>query len=318
MKSQAFLYYTHYISDAVRREISRLNEEIPRDYDLWVVGCTESCDAFETLMVPRAATRAYSRVDFQALPYPGKMADLRPNTMRGSNDLAIMMFFREHQEYSHYWIAENDVRYTGSWTALLDELGSGDADLMCTHVTAHAQDPDWEHWGTLKQPDGDHPKDGILRGFMPFCSITKRLFGKIDEYCSLGWRGHYEVLWPTIASLEGFDIEEIGGDSPFTPRSRSNRFYHSRYINKDLFLSTFGAWPNYSDTSDFNAHLKDTLWHPVKDLSPPSVSSGPKLTEASVKRDMNEKSDAITNRPRSIWLWPTLRSSTSTLEGNRP
>jgi hypothetical protein len=274
MNRTAFIYYTHYVSDAVMREIRRLSAELPATYDLWVTGCAESPDIFKSLMIPRVLTRAYCRNDLLALPYPAKLADLRPERTTGSNDLALMRFFRDHPDYAHYWICEYDVRYSGSWTALVEELDRASADLLCTHLTRHKNDLAWAHWTTLKSPQGELTNDAKLRGFMPFCRVSQRLFGTIDQYCSKQWRGHYEALWPTVASLEGFVVGEIGGDSPFTPQSRSKRLYHSSYINKDLFLSTFGAWPNYSDTSNFGAHIKDTLWHPVKEFcSLPDVSA---------------------------------------------
>jgi len=268
MKGTAFLYYTHYLSDVVLREIRRLSEELHEDDDFWVVGCVESPDMFQSLAMNRVKTCAYSRNDLHALPYPGKLSDLKPERTTGSNDLALMRFFRDHPDYTHYWVCEYDVRYSGSWAALLGELNAGDADLMCTHLTPHGQDAGWPHWETLKQPDGTTPDAGRLRGFMPFCRLTRRFFGKIDAYCSLGWRGHYEALWPTIASREGFVVEEIGGDSAFTPRHRAKRFYHSGYAKKDLFLSTFAAWPVYNESSRFSDHVKDTLWHPVKEATP--------------------------------------------------
>lgn len=114
--------------------------------------------------------------------------------------------------------------------------------------------------------DIDVPVAMLRRGFFPFCRISRQLFTTIDKYYQAGWSGHYEALWATIAEVAGHRIEAIlGGDPDFIPMERMNKYAYSTPNNGDFFLSTFGAWPYYSEKSNFVGQSpKNILWHPVK------------------------------------------------------
>jgi hypothetical protein len=158
------------------------------------------------------------------------------------------------------------VRYTGSWKLLLAELAESHADLLCTYVTTFKQGQNWVHWASFSSPDENIEEENLLRGFFPFARMSKRLMRAIDERCRRGWAGHPEVLWPTIAQSVGASIEEIGGSSKQVPQSRFNKFYEATFTKSGLFLSTFGAWPSYSEKNNFSVSSPpDILWHPVKE-----------------------------------------------------
>jgi hypothetical protein len=283
MNRTAFIYYTHYVSEVVLREIRRFSAELPADYDLWVIGRSDAPDLFAQVEIPRAATSVYSWEDLQTLPYPGKLADLFSKPRLFSDDLALMRFFRDHPDYARYWVCEYDVRYTGSWTALLNELDTSDADLLCAHLALYTEVPGWAHWAMLQRPGDPIPDATKLRGFMPFCRLSRRLFSKINDHYTEGLRGHCEAAWPTVANLEGFLVEEIGGGSRFAPPDRAKRFYFSSYFSNELFLSTFAPWPVYDESSRMEVHVRDILWHPVKEAipspSPRQIAKAPIATE---------------------------------------
>ena len=116
------------------------------------------------------------------------------------------------------------VRYTGDWGPLFDELAKSSAALLCSHLTTQKQNPDWIHWKSFSSGDGLVEGHDLVRAFLPFVRLSKGLMRAIDERCRLGWAGHPEVLWPTIAQEVGLPIEEIGGSGSAVPPERRGKY----------------------------------------------------------------------------------------------
>jgi hypothetical protein len=71
----------------------------------------------------------------------------------------------------------------------------------------------------------DVPLERRVKGFMPFCRLSHNLLAACDARYREGLSGHSEVIWPTIASLAGLLLEDIGGSGSFTPVARRGRYY---------------------------------------------------------------------------------------------
>ena len=71
----------------------------------------------------------------------------------------------------------------------------------------------------------DVPLERRVKGFMPFCRLSHNLLAACDARYREGLSGHSEVIWPTIASLAGLLLEDIGGSGSFT----SNFLIHGVY-----------------------------------------------------------------------------------------
>jgi Protein of unknown function (DUF3405) len=267
MASHVLVYYTHFVSNPVKRELSRLRDELPESFDCWATGCCNHSSVLDDLGSDRVSVRAYVRAEIGTLSYPERMASVDWNTMRGSPDLTLLRFFLDHPCYDYYWFLEYDVRFTGQWRALFEDLLPSEADLLCAHITELPQDPNWVHWDSFSSGRETVLPGEQIRAFLPLCRASRRLLEAVDERCQQGWAGHPEVLWPTVARVAGFRIEEIGGSSQFTPANRKNSYYFSARIGSRGFLSTFGAWPFYSEKSNFQQGLQTegVLWHPVKE-----------------------------------------------------
>ena len=178
-----------------------------------------------------------------------------------------MRFFQERSDYERYWIIEYDVRFTGSWAHLFDDLGTSDADLLCTTVQRHADNPAWAHWSTLVTGVEEVPLDRRMKGYIPFGRLSRRLLERCDACYRKGWSGHPEVLWPTIAAESGLPVEDIGGDGPFTPTARRGRHYFNTPHHWSLFPGTFVFRPCFADHEDLSGaqtRFPGWLWHPVK------------------------------------------------------
>ncbi len=266
MTTHAVLYYTHFVSEAVKLELKKLRSELDPRFVLFAMGCCPEKTTLNSLGCADLQIRSYDRDDLRALPYERQLETVDWETLRRNPDLAIMRFFRGNPNYDFYWVLEYDVRYTGDWGDLFSELVGSNAALLCTHLVSQRGSPEWMHWKSFVSADGSVKEPDLIRAFLPFTRLSKQLMRAIDERCRLGWAGHPEVLWPTIAAQAGLTIEEIGGFGSTTPPHRRGKYYQSAVAPGGLFFSTFAAWPFLSLKSDFSrASPPDTLWHPVKE-----------------------------------------------------
>jgi hypothetical protein len=265
MPRQAILYYTHFCSPAVRREVARLRSELDRRYDIFAIGYCQSAGALAALDCVPALE--YSGDNLAALPYPGKIAKFDPPNYLGNADLAPMRFFLDRPDYDYYWIIEYDVRFSGAWPDLFADLSASSADLLCTTMQTWTENPNWAHWSTLATGGEDVPLEHRVKGFMPFCRLSRALLTACDTRYRQGWSGHSEVLWPTIGSLAGLRLEDIGGSGSFTPNERRGRYYQNTPSEWSQFPGTFVYRPCFADRNLFGpqCHFTGTLWHPVKE-----------------------------------------------------
>ncbi|HEX8076588.1 MAG TPA: hypothetical protein VF511_02150 [Chthoniobacterales bacterium] len=261
---QAVIYYSDSGGKAVQREVAMLRAELDVLYDIVVAGYCRTQDALNDISDVEALPYLYA--DLAAMAYPQKLSRFTPDSYLGFADLVPMKFFQERPDFDYYWVIENDVRYSGRWATLFRELGSSDADLLCTTVQAPIDNPHWAHWNSLGTGDHEIPMDRRLKGFIPFGRISRRLLEACDACYRAGYSGHSEVLWPTIAAERGFVVEDIGGLGRFTPIARRGRFYHNTPDHWSLFPGSFVYRPCFLDRelSGPGSRFPDLLWHPVK------------------------------------------------------
>ena len=72
----------------------------------------------------------------------------------GNAELPVLLFYRHHPNYRHYWIVEYDVRYTGPWNQFFSAFTTSDAHLLGTSLVQFAECPSWSHWRSLHIPPG--------------------------------------------------------------------------------------------------------------------------------------------------------------------
>jgi hypothetical protein len=259
------LYRAHHISQKVLDEVARLKAELD-GVDVVIVGYLEETVAGgET-----EGTIIYDKADVCALPYPVKLSDVPWPSTIGHNDLPVLKFFLENPKYDYYWLVEYDVRYTGDWSLIFDDLMLSSADLLATSIVDNAQQPDWHWWPSLKIPNDLETAPQMVRSFLPFCRISNALLRELDIQHKAGWSGHYELVWPTVARAFGYSIEDIGGQSAYTPEHRMGQHYMSNPDNPNLFPGTFLFRPSFvgGDIEQWGkAVVGDIpmLWHPVRD-----------------------------------------------------
>lgn len=258
------LYRAHCLSQNVLDEVARLKAELD-GVDVVIVGYAETAVARDE----NEGVIIYDKADVCALPYPVKLSDAPWPSTTGHNDLPVLKFFLNNSQYDYYWIIEYDVRYTGNWTILFDDLMSSSADLLATSIIDAAQSPDWYWWRSLKRPNDLETSPQMVRAFLPFCRISNALLRELDQQYRAGWSGHYELVWPTIARQFGYSFEDIGGNGAYTPKHRMGKHYMSNTANPNLFPGTFLFRPSFvaSDIEQWgNAVVGGAamLWHPAK------------------------------------------------------
>ena len=276
---QAILFRAHRYSDGAAASLRRLVREAGDQFDIWLVGCCLEAGALDGYGFGR--TVAYGPAALAELPYRQKLAGVRWDDTSGDNDLPVMQFFRDHPAYARYWIIEYDVRWTSDWGALLGHLSQSECDLLCTTAQTFADNPGWFHWAGLHTGGEALERNRWVKAFIPFAAVTRDALAAIDARYCRGWSGHYEAAWPTIVSLAGLSIEDIGGTGRFVPPGQERRYYWNSPADPHLWPGSFVFRPTLSDGEDYRAwtglnadaqawaafHLSQAgrLVHPVKD-----------------------------------------------------
>jgi hypothetical protein len=262
MRNEIVLYCSHVFNDVVHGEIDRLRKELP-DVAHAAIGYLKD-DARWPELVP-SETTLYRRAALASLPYPDKIAKADWVVTEGNNDLPVLAFYNQHPDYEFYWIVEYDVRYTGSWSDLFQELRSSDADLLATTVMERTECPDWFWWA--KHAD-QLRLERLFRVFMPFCRISNRALAAIHEWYQKGGSGHPEWVWPSVCKTAGFRLEDIGGAGRYTPEHRRHKHYFNSPQENSLSPGTFVFRPTFKHEKILAHGLKFTgrpmLWHPIK------------------------------------------------------
>jgi hypothetical protein len=267
MKRHVVLYRAHRINDAVRREVRILQEQLP-DCDVVVAGYSNHKQDVSSLP-PGVEFVLYDRNALEALEYPVKLGHVNWDSTTGHNDLPILRFYRDRPDYEYYWIIEYDVRYTGDWAILFNDLNLSNADLLGTNVMDFDESPYWAWWSKTELPPSIVPMESRLKIFAPFMRLSRGLLQDVDAKYREGWSGHYEMTMPTICKWSGLLVEDLGGNGRYTPRRRLHKHYLSNASSWALFPGTFIFRPSFNDKDiqQFGKDLvgKPMLWHPIKD-----------------------------------------------------
>jgi hypothetical protein len=269
----AILYRTHFWTATLEAELLKLAVAVADRYDIWVVGYAEA--AVDFTVPPPARKILFNQRHMRALGLPARCA-CQPEPLPTRNlDLAPLHVYRMIPEYEHYWLIEYDVRYSGNWNWLLQELDDPAVDFLGTVVQRRSENPAWSHWQTLctLAVDGrPQHHDRQVKAFAPMMRLTQRAFAAVDDAYRRGWHGHYEALWPTVIAAAGLRIEDIGGSGSFTPAARAGRHYSSTAGHGHLWPGSFIYRPSIPESAI--ADSIPLLWHPVKPPETPPWANG--------------------------------------------
>lgn len=274
-KKTAILILTHINDRRIQNLFSDIFAHNSGKYDVFFL-----CDNTSGRFSQYSANKNYFLFDVSkliALGYPGKSAsnilsgEVPTDSYHklfhfdpGNVELPVLLFFKAHPEYSHYWTIEYDVRFTGSWDRLFTHFDDSDADLLGTTLTHHDRIPDWYHWPSLDVTAKEVPPESHRRGFFPIYRLSHHALSQLDSDYQDGVKGHFECLIPTLLHHAGLKIEDIGGDGEYVKPGNRNRFYRNTPQRGALTPGTFV----YRPVMQRPGKEPNMLWHPVK-YSPP-------------------------------------------------
>ncbi|WP_205510356.1 hypothetical protein [Longitalea arenae] len=183
----------------------------------------------------------------------------------GNNHFPLLDFYRKNPVYDFYWFIEDDVRFNGPWQDLFNyfTLQPEPPDFISSHLRTFKEEPSWYWWDTLFHFNTRIPHNLRIRSFNPLYRISYAALSCIDFILSVDkWRGHHEVLLPTILSLEGYQIADFGGTGQFVPQGQQNKFYLDDDPDQSGSINT--GTMRYRPFIN-RLEYAGKLYHPVKD-----------------------------------------------------
>jgi hypothetical protein len=198
---------------------------------------------------------------FRCFPYPW----LDGKTLFDNIHFFILHFYLCHPEYDYYWIIEFDVRYTGEWGSLLNSFGAFDHDLITSHIRRITEEPDMFWWTSFQHPSKTIERANYVRSFNVIYRISNRALSFIHHAQQDGWKGHQEVLIPTLLDTSGYTLLDFGGNGEFALPHLRNRFYTSG-STRDGVENPFCTMRWRPSRRRAGIH-RNKIYHPVKPKS---------------------------------------------------
>lgn len=134
----------------------------------------------------------------------------------GNPDLKIIAAAKKLPRHDRFIRIEYDVLPLGDARRSFETLAEAvaGADLSASHFASYAGRAGWMHWRSLVLPDEsglsfESLEPQLRRAFFPLSSFSRAFLEKYEEYLRNGWSGHYEMLMPTVANLEGVSIVDL-------------------------------------------------------------------------------------------------------------
>src|SRR5262245_41628143 len=225
----AFIYGSHFISNALLRQYRKLAVSAEGLGDAWLLLQTDGARLGRNVSTNRV--HIVSRADILAMGYPM----IGPTIVPGHAHFPLLHFYHKHPHYRYYWFIEYDVRFSGDWRALFNPFAEIEADFISAHIHPHRDQPAWPWW------DLSHPTKSIevgkrLRSMNPIYRISARALDCICNAHKDAWRGHFEVLLPTLLNHSGLTVADFGGVGNFVPAGMKNKFYVASLPSREGLL----------------------------------------------------------------------------------
>lgn len=178
----------------------------------------------------------------------------------GSQHFPLLEFSRQ-TDYACYWLIECDVEFSGNWASLLDRASDSDADLICSHLHPCSAAPHEVWWRSLAAPAAlglGTPLDWAYSAFLPVSRFTARALRAVDRAHQDGWRGHSEVLIPSVLNHSRFELADLRAFGPlYLPPGRDP-------VTRKPYHGSLRWRPEVSANEFVMQGVPDTIFHPVK------------------------------------------------------
>ncbi|WP_209426853.1 hypothetical protein [Pararhodobacter sp. SW119] len=259
-RREVLVILTHYETPQIEGLIARARRQLDGRADVFVSAFVDMPEGTAPIFEKYPFAIPFTRSDFAALGYPRKFHEDGWKMIPGNADLIVMAFWKRYPGYTHYWVMEGDVDYTGKLDELFAAFDASVADLLCTNI--RPQPRNWQHRARFYCPTGwNEAEENRVIAFLPFFRVSQRFLRTLDAFYRDGGAGHHEKTWPFAALARGLVIEDLGSRGPFTAAHNRGRYYTSCHIGTLMYPGTF----RYRPVMNRPGKRPDMLWHPVKD-----------------------------------------------------
>jgi hypothetical protein len=238
---QAFLILTQEVSNHVVKLYNKIKQSVSPNSDVFLLYHTKennSPKVNEGIKVSTFTSNVLHELGYRSI---------RTKLVPGSNHFPVLQFFINHPEYDQYWCIEDDVIFNGKWKDFFDKIPQ-EYDFVTSHIRRYEDMKDWFWWDSYRVPGEDFNTD-MISSFNPVYRISNRALAYIDDRLKKGYRGHHEVLMPTLLYKAGFKLADLGSvENHLTPHLSFNTLKTMRW--KPVFLRP--------------GNKKNTIYHPVK------------------------------------------------------
>ena len=174
----------------------------------------------------------------------------------GNNHFPILKFFLDNPSYDYYWCIEDDVFFNGEWKYFFSKvIDNIQYDLISSYVRSYTyptSNPNWPWWTSITKNGSKALNEAdLMVSFNPIYSLSNRAIRFLDKALKSGWKGHHEVLIPTLLKNNKFILKDFGGDGPFIEDGFNDMFYKNEtHLWRPVFEEP--------------GKLLNKIYHPVK------------------------------------------------------
>ena len=147
--------------------------------------------------------------------------------------------------------------FNGNWDSFFDLFNACSFDFISAYLKIYQEEPEWPWWKSLYTGNECLDNNDKVHSFNPIYRLSARALSYIHEALSNGWSGHHEVLIPTLLSLRGCSMADMGGDGYYVIKGLHNKLYDK---------STFSHLP--LKPQEKRAGM---LYHPIKEKYMPTT-----------------------------------------------
>lgn len=153
----------------------------------------------------------FTKTSLNALGYPRLHDGFYP----GHTHFPMLDFAIKHPSYSYYWVVEYDVRLTCPWGIFFWLLRHSHADFIATHLRRFQEQQAWYWWPSFSHPEESVDLKTCIRFFGPISRMSREAVQLVDSKLKSGWKGHQEVVIPTLIAAAGLQLQDLASGSYF-------------------------------------------------------------------------------------------------------
>jgi len=270
-KSSAFLFQTHLVNTYIRERLEQL-----------VSQASDLCDVY--LLIPKPnkidtehLARFLSGLDVGVVTYDtydvfenafGFRQEEFRRAFYKTEYIPFILFLEQFSGYNYLWRCEYDVFYSGDWASFISHFSEEEYDFVSTNIYEfYGKKPHWKHWWKARSFDDFKsqpikPKS-MLRSHNGIFGMSSGFAETLRKNVT-NFRGHYEIVLPTMAKRFNHSIRDIGGFGEYVLDCDKGKYYVTTQDVPGLRQSLSGTYGSHGNYFIMDSYEIDMLYHPVK------------------------------------------------------